>query len=79
MAEKALENVLHYKCPEWNGSIRSAQSEVGFSFDLRGRELWEWLVSGGHAKVLEVTGREVTKLGVEEFYKYYLCCFYSDY
>ena len=79
MAEKALENVLHYKCPEWNGSIRSARAEVGFSFDLRGRQLWEWLVSGGHTKVLEVTGREVTKLGTEEFYKYYLCCFYSDY
>lgn len=79
MAEKALENVLHYKCPEWNESIRSARSEVGFSFDLRGRQLWEWLVSGGHTKVLEVTGREVTKLGVDEFYEYYLCCFYSDY
>lgn len=79
MAEKALEDVLHYKCPEWNGSVRSARAEVGFSFELRGHELWEWLVSGGHTKVLEVTGREITKLGAEEFYDYYLCCFYSDY
>ena len=79
MTEKALERVLHYKCPEWNNSIRSARSEADFSFDLLDRELWGWLVSGGHEKVKEITDRETRNLGVEQFFEYYLCCFYSDY
>ena len=79
MAETAIERVLHYKCPEWGDSVRSARSEVGFSFELQDDELWKWLVSGGHEKVKEVANREVRKLGVEEFIDYYLCCFYSNY
>lgn len=79
MAKTALERVSHYKCPEWNDSIRSARSEVGFSFDLQNQALWEWLVSGGHTSVREITDRETRNLNVEEFFEYYLCCFYSDY
>jgi hypothetical protein len=79
MAETAIERVLHYKCPEWGDSIRSTRAEVGFSFELPDDRLWQWLVSGGHEKVKEVASREVTKLGVDEFITYYLCCFYSDY
>lgn len=79
MAETALEHVLHYECPEWNDSIRSARSEVGFSFDLREHELWGWLVSGVHMKVRAIADKETRKLNVEEFYEYYLCCFYSNY
>jgi len=37
---------LHYKCPKWGDSISSARSEVGFSFELKGDKLWEWLASG---------------------------------
>lgn len=70
---------MHYKCPEWGDSVRSARSEAGFSFELQEHELWEWLVSGGYDKVKEIADREVKKLGVEEFIDYYLCCFYSDY
>ena len=79
MAETALERVLHYKCPEWGDSVKSARSEVGFSFELQDGELWKWLVSGGHEKVKEAANREVVKLGVDEFINYYLCCFYSNY
>lgn len=78
MAETALERVLHYKCPEWGDSIRSARSEVGFSFELKGDKLWEWLASGGDEKVKEAANREVMKLGVDEFIYHYLCCFYSN-
>jgi len=79
MASTALERVLHQKCPEWGDSVRTARSAVGFSFKLSDGEIWQWLVSGGHARVREVAVTEVRKLGVEEFYDYYLCCFYSDY
>lgn len=79
MASTALERVLHYKCQEWSDSIRTARSAVGFFFDLSDEELWQWLVSGGHARVREIAAREVRRLGTEEFYEYYLCCFYSRY
>jgi len=79
MAETILERVLHYKCPEWGDSVRAARSAVGFRFDLADEQLWQWLVSGGHVSVKELAGREVQRLGTEEFYEYYLCCFYSDY
>ncbi|MFC1870812.1 hypothetical protein ACFLYF_00180 [Chloroflexota bacterium] len=79
MAEKAIERALHYKCPEWASSVRSARDEVGFSFDLRGHRLWDWLVSGGHMRATEIAEREVIKLGAEDLFEYYLCCFYSDY
>jgi len=79
MADTTLERVLHQKCPEWDNSIRAARSACGFSFKLSDGEIWEWLVSGGHARVRKVATTEVQKLRVEEFYEYYLCCFYSDY
>ena len=52
---------------------------VGFSFDPSDKELWEWLVSGGHTRVREIAASETQRLGAEEFYEYYLCCFYSRY
>ncbi len=79
MAETAIERILHYKCPEWGDSVRSARPEVGFSFELNDDDLWEWLISGGNEKVKEVANREVMKLEVDEFKDYYLCCFYSNY
>jgi len=67
--QTAIELVLHYKRPEWDDSVRSARSEVGFFFELQDDELLEWLVSSGHEKVKEIANREVMKLGVNEFIK----------
>ena len=79
MESTTLERALHQQCPECGNSIRAARSEAGFSFGLLDRELWQWFISGGNTKVKEITRRETENLGVEDFYLYYLCCFYSDY
>jgi hypothetical protein len=78
VSSSALERALH-KGPDWINSIHSARQESGFSFDQNNKELWIWLSSGGHQKVLEIARREVNSLGAEMLYTYYLSCFYSRY
>ena len=65
MTDTALKHVLHYNCPEWNDSIRSAWSEAGYTFDLGGDKLWEWIISGHLNVVREIADREVKRLELQ--------------
>jgi hypothetical protein len=79
VSDLTLERILHEKFPEWCDSIRAARTEAGFNFTMRDQALWQWIVSGGHLKAQEIAAREVKALGLEEFYRYYICCLYSYY
>jgi len=79
MASTALERVLHEQCTEWGRSITDARAAVGFSFEMSDEKRWKWLASGDHAKTEGIAEKEVRRLGVEDFYTYYLSCFYSKY
>jgi hypothetical protein len=80
MKKETLQNLLHRFFPKWDESILKNSQELGFSFDLDGRQCWDWFASGKHIDVRQLARREVENLRLPaELAEYWVCCFYSKY
>ena len=80
MKKETLQNLLHQFFPKWDESIIKGRKELSFSFDLDGRQCWDWFVSGKHMDVRQLARREVENLRFPaQLAEYWVCCFYSNY